>query len=56
VADEMVGHFAEMVSGDNSALELVEGVAVHLLDRLDEVIEADGIVHLSRFHHEATLG
>ena len=42
VADEVVGDVAEMFGGEHRIGELIERFGVHLLDRLDQVVEADG--------------
>ena len=43
VTDEVVREFAEVFGGENRVGELLErGLRVHLLDRVDEVVEADG--------------
>jgi hypothetical protein len=56
VADQVVGQLAEVVRGDHGVGELVERVAVGLLDGLDEVVEADGMRHADWFRHVSTVG
>ncbi len=42
-ADEMVGQFTEVFRGEDRVSELLErGFGVHLLDRVDELVESDG--------------
>lgn len=42
VADEVVGHLAEVLAGDDGVLELFQRLRMHLLDRGDEFVEAYG--------------
>ena len=44
MADQVVGHLAEVVGGEDGVAELVEGVGVDLLDGRDQVVEPDGVV------------
>jgi hypothetical protein len=52
----MVGHFAEVIGGEDRARKLFERVGVHLRDGLDEVVEPDGIRHADRVRHASTVG
>ncbi|ELP62077.1 hypothetical protein STRTUCAR8_02982 [Streptomyces turgidiscabies Car8] len=52
----MVGHVAEVIGGEHRVLELVEGVGVDFLDRLDEVVEAYGGPYGLMARHVSTLG
>ena len=56
VADQMVGHFAEVIGGEDGARKLFERVGVHLRDGLDEVVEPDGIRHADWVRHASTVG
>jgi len=42
VADEVVGHIAEVIGGDHRTGELLQCVGVGLLDGLDQAVEAHG--------------
>jgi hypothetical protein len=56
MADQVIGHVTEVLRGDHRVLELLERVGVDLLDRVDEVVEAqvgcDGRIHA----HVTTVG
>ncbi|MDQ0992224.1 hypothetical protein QFZ74_003452 [Streptomyces sp. V3I7] len=56
VTDQVVGHVAEVVRGDDRVLELVERFGVDLLDRLDEVVQAHGCGDLRVGRHVSTVG
>ena len=51
VADEVVGDLAEGLGGQHRVGELVERFVVHLLDDVDEVVEADGVGDLGGLGH-----
>ena len=52
---EVVGDVAEVVGGEHGVGELLERVGVHLLDGVDEVVEADVVICV-RIGHASTLG
>ena len=56
VADQVVRQLAEMVGGEDGVRQLLEHVGVDLLDRVDQVIEADWVVDLGVGCHASTLG
>ena len=47
VADQVVGDLAEGFGGEHRVGELIQGSVVHLLDHVDEVVEADGVGDLA---------
>ena len=51
VADEVVGDLAEGLGGQHRIGELLERFLVHLLDDVDEVVEADGVGDLRGLGH-----
>ena len=56
VADQMVGDLTECFGGEHRVGELVQRFGVHLLDDVDEVVEADGVGDLRGLGHASTLG
>ncbi|WP_308259078.1 hypothetical protein [Pseudonocardia sp. H11422] len=55
MADQMVGHVAEVIRDEDRVGELFEGVGVHLRDGLDQVVEPDWVRHSDRISHTSTL-
>ena len=51
MADQMVGDFAQMLGGEHRISELVQRVAVHGFDGVDQLVKADGIGDGSRIGH-----
>ncbi len=49
--DQMVGDLAEMLGGQDGVGELIQWLGVHVLDRGDQLVEADGIRDGCRFGH-----
>jgi len=56
VANQMVGHVAEMIGGDDRVRKPLERVGAHLRDGLNKVVEPDGIRHADRIRHASTCG
>jgi hypothetical protein len=55
VADEVVGHLAEVVGREDGVRELVEGVRVDLRDGVDQVVEPDRVGHAHGISHIVNL-
>ncbi len=53
--DEVVGDLAEGLGGEHGVGELLQRFGVHLLDDIDEVVEADGVGDLRRLGHAVNL-
>ena len=51
VADEVISDFAERLGGQHRVGELLQRLVVHLLDDVDEVVEADGVGDLGGLGH-----
>ena len=51
VADEVIGDLAQGLGGQHRVGELLERFLVHLLDDVDEVVEADGVGDLGGLGH-----
>ena len=56
MADQMVGDIAERLGGEHRVGELFQRFGVHGGDRVDEVVEADGVVDGDGLAHGSTLG
>ena len=55
MADEVVGDLAEGLGGEHGVGELFQRFGVHLLDDVDEVVEADGVGDLRGLGHAVNL-
>ncbi len=55
VPDQVVGHVVEVVRGDDRARQPFERIGMRLVDRLDQVVEPDGMGQLHRMRHASTL-
>ena len=56
VTDQVICNFTEMISGNHGVGKLVESIGVHLLDRVDEVVESNPVGHFHWFTHASTIG
>ncbi|MDV6288909.1 hypothetical protein R2F25_17170 [Streptomyces sp. UP1A-1] len=56
MADEVVGHLTEVLTGEDGVLELFERLRVHLLDRGDEFVETYGGRDARVRRHVSTVG
>lgn len=56
MTDQVVGDLAERVGRDDGVGELFERFGVRVLDAVDEVVEADGLVILACSTMPSTLG
>ncbi len=55
VADQVVGDLAQVLGGQDGIGELVEGVGVHLLDGVDQLVETDGMGDGCRLGHSVNI-
>ena len=56
VADQMVGDVPERLGGEHRVGELFQRFGVDGDDRVDEVVEADGVIDADGLAHRSTLG